>query len=96
MSFLQTAVREALTNPRSAHEVKSALSWDDPTVSRFLSNQAGVKLERIDALLASIGFVAVSVRYLDALGTMSEVGTHCRCARQGLGECHPTPPKIPK
>ena len=96
MSFLQSAVREALSNPKSANDVKDATGWDASSVSRFLSGGAGVPLEKLDALLSAVGFVAVSARYLDALGTMSEVGTHCRCARQGMGECHPSTPKLPK
>ena len=92
MSFLQTAVREALTNPKTKNSVKEALCWDDSTVTRFLSGQAGVTIEKVDLLLSAVGYVPVSARYLDALGTMSEVGTHCKCARQGLGECR-MPPK---
>ena len=87
MSFLQTAVREALTNPKTKNSVKDTVGWDDPTVTRFLSGQAGVTIEKMDALLSAVGYVPVSARYLDALGIMSEVGTHCKCARQGLGEC---------
>lgn len=92
MSFLQTAVRQALTNPSTKNTVRDAVGWDDSTVTRFLSGQAGVTIERMDLLISAVGYVPVSARYLDALGTMSEVGTHCKCARQGLGECR-MPPK---
>lgn len=87
MSFIESAIREALTNPQSSQQVKDAVGWDAPSVTRFLSGQSGVTIDKLDALMLSVGYVAVSSRYLDALGTMSEVGTHCKCARQGKGEC---------
>jgi hypothetical protein len=64
-----------------------ALDWDDSQVSRFLSGGQGVPLGKIDKLFAAIGYVVVTRRYLDAMCTMGEVGMHCECARQGVGEC---------
>jgi len=35
----------------------------------------------------AVGFVLVTRKYLDAVATLGEVGMHCHCAREGLGEC---------
>lgn len=87
MSFLESAVREVFTNPKTSGDARETVGWDAPSVTRFLSTQSGVTIDKLDALLAAAGYVAVSAQYLDALATMSEVGTHCKCARQGMGEC---------
>jgi len=44
-------------------------------------------LRKIDTLVAAIGYVLVTRKYLDAVSTLGQVGMHCECARQGLGEC---------
>lgn len=67
--------------------VMEQLEWDDSQVSRFLSGNQGVTINKIDALVAAVGYVLVTRRYLDAISTLSEVGVHCECARQGHGEC---------
>ena len=84
---IEQSVREALTDPRKRDDVARAMNWDSSNVSRILSGQMGVTIDKIDALVSSLGYVLVTPRYLNALATMSEVGVHCQCAREGGGEC---------
>lgn len=87
-ALIEPALREALHSPKR-HDVQAALNWDDSQVSRFLSGGQGVVIDKIDTLVAAVGFVLVTRRYLDAIATLGEVGMHCECARQGSGECQP-------
>lgn len=86
---IEQNLRAALTGPGRL-AVTDSIGWDKSQVSRFLDNTAGVTLEKIDALVGSVGFVLVSTRYLEAVATLGEVGMHCECARQGRGECGST------
>jgi hypothetical protein len=82
---IERVLRQHLSQPGSS--VQEAAGWDAPSVSRFLSGQQGVPIGKIDALVGAAGFVLVSRKYLDAIGTLGEVGMYCRCARVGHGEC---------
>lgn len=83
---IEQALRAALNSPRR-HEVAAAVGWDDSQVSRFLSSGQGIVIDKLDALVSAVGYVLVTRRYLDAMSTLGEVGMHCECARQGMGEC---------
>lgn len=74
-------------NGAQRHDVKAATGWDDSNISRFLSGQQGVTIERIDELFNSVGIALVTRKYLDAMATMCQVGANCECARNGQGEC---------
>ncbi|RKU01808.1 DNA-binding protein [Burkholderia sp. Nafp2/4-1b] len=87
-ALIEPALRQALHGPRR-HDVQIALGWDDSQISRFLSGTQGVVIDKIDKLVAAIGFVLVTRKYLDAVATLGEVGVHCECARRGYGECRP-------
>lgn len=82
---IERVLRKHLCQPGGA--AQEAVGWDAPAVSRFLSGQQGVPIGKIDALVAAAGYVLVSREYLEAIGILSEVGVHCRCAREGGGEC---------
>lgn len=84
---VERVLRQALAQPGSA--VAAAAGWDASNVSRFLSGQQGVPIGKLDALMQAAGYVLVSRRFFDATGVMAEVGFHCRCAREGAGECGP-------
>ena len=88
VGHIEQALRANLTGVKR-QEVAEDVGWDRSQVSRFLDGSQGVTIDKIDALVASAGFVLVSTRYLDAVATLSEVGVHCECARQGRGECGP-------
>lgn len=83
---IEHALRAALTGSKR-QEVQNKVGWDDSQVSRFLSGGQGVVIEKLDLLVNAVGFVMVTSKYLDAMSTLGEVGMHCACARQGLGEC---------
>lgn len=87
-ALIEPALRQALHGPKR-HDVQAALGWDDSQVSRFLSGGQGIVIDKIDTLVASVGFVLVTRKYLDAVATLGEVGVHCECARRGYGECRP-------
>jgi hypothetical protein len=86
---IEPTLRQALNGPKR-HDVQQAIGWDDSQVSRFLSGGQGVVIDKIDMLVASVGFVLVTRKYLDAVATLGEVGVHCECACRGYGECGKT------
>lgn len=85
---IERVLRQHLSQPGSA--AQDAAGWDGPSVSRFLSGQQGVPIGKIDALVNAAGFVLISRKYLEAIGTLGEVGMYCHCARAGGGECGPS------
>lgn len=87
---IERVLRRSLSQPGSA--AQEACGWDAPAVSRFLSGQQGVTIAKIDGLIQSVGYVLISRKYFDAIGTLGEVGMHCHCARAGGGECGPRQP----
>lgn len=84
---IERVLRQHLSQPGSA--VQEAAGWDGPSVSRFMSGQQGVPIGKIDAVVGAAGYVLVSRKYIEAIGTLGEVGMHCHCARAGAGECGP-------
>ncbi|MDO6525419.1 hypothetical protein Q4519_06950 [Motilimonas sp. 1_MG-2023] len=83
---VEQLLRKSLTSSQR-HAVKGATGWDDSNISRFLSGQQGVTIDRIDELFNSVGITLVTRKYLDAMATMCQVGANCECARNGQGEC---------
>ena len=90
---IERVLRQHLSQPGSA--AQDAAAWDGPSVSRFLSGQQGVPIGKIDALVNAAGFVLISRKYLEAIGTLGEVGMYCHCARAGGGECGPSRQEAP-
>lgn len=84
---IERVLRQHLSQP--GNTVQEAAGWDASSVSRFLAGQQGVPIGKIDAVVAAAGYVLISRRYLDAIGTLGEVGMYCHCARAGGGECGP-------
>lgn len=82
---IEWVLRQHMSKP--GNMVAEAAGWDSGNVNRFLSGVQGVPINKIDALVSAVGFVLVSRKYLDAIGTLSEVGANCHCARAGAGEC---------
>jgi hypothetical protein len=81
--------RRLLSDPQLRAPVKEALDWDDSQVSRFMSGQQGIPIDKIDAAIEAMGMVVTSRQYLDFLAFGSQIGTACHCARVGMGECGP-------
>lgn len=84
---IENALRDALSNPRTKTTTREAMSLDDSQVSRFLSGQAGITIDKLDAMVAALGMVVTSRQYMDAMAYMAQTGTACECARAGMGEC---------
>lgn len=73
----------------STGKVAEAAGWDGSSVSRVLSGQQGIPLGKLDAVVKAAGYVMVSRQYLDVLAYLSQIGSYCRCSREGDGECGP-------
>lgn len=84
---IERGLRSALTNPKESARLADALGWDNSQVSRFLSNQMGLTIEKVDAAISALGYVCVKPKYLEAMATLCQVGANCECARRGMGEC---------
>lgn len=84
---MDRAFRQALTDPRIKAAVKDRLGWDESQVSRFLSGQMGLTIDRMDIAIDVLGMVITTPAYMDFLAFGAQIGAHCQCARQGLGEC---------
>ena len=84
---MERSFRVALTDPRQRKQVRDHLGWDDSQVSRFLSGQTGIPIEKLDAAIEALSMVVTSRQYMDFLAYGARVGAACECARRGQGEC---------
>lgn len=84
---MERAFRSALTDPHQRKAVRDRLGWDDSQVSRFLSGNTGVTIDKLDAAIEALGMLVTSRQYMDFLAYGAKVGAACECARRGLGEC---------
>lgn len=84
---MERAFRAALSDPATRAKVRDALGWDDSQVSRFLSGQMGLTIDKIDAAVGALDMIVTTRRYLDFLAYGAQVGTACYCARAGMGAC---------
>ncbi|MCT7316768.1 DNA-binding protein [Ralstonia sp. CHL-2022] len=83
---IEHALRRKLSGP-SRQDVQQTMGWDKGAMSRFLSGEQGVLIDKLDTLVGVCGYVLVTRKYMDAVATLGEVGMFCECAREGLGEC---------
>jgi|GEM_PF-403585 len=84
---MERALRQALSDPRTRAAARDRLEWDDSQVSRFLSGQMGLTIEKIDAAIEVLGMVVTTANYMDFLAYGARIGASCYCARAGAGEC---------
>jgi len=84
---MERAFRQALTDPHTRKRARDRLEWDDSQVSRFLSGQLGLTIDKIDAAIEVLGMVVTSPGYMDFLAYGAKIGANCHCARAGAGEC---------
>lgn len=84
---MDRAFRAALTDPALRAQVRDLLGWDDSQVSRFLSGQMGLTIDKIDDALSILSLVVVTRRYLNAIRELGTTGAACVCATEGRGEC---------
>ena len=83
---IERALRQSLSQPGSA--VAEAAGWDTSNVSRVLSGQQGVPINKLDAVVSAAGYVMVSREYLDAIGVLSRVGAYCHFQFSGVAAPH--------
>ncbi len=81
------AFRRAMAEPQTRAILQDALGWDDSQVSRFVSGQSGLTIDKIDAAIEALSLVVTSRRYMDYLAYGSQIGAACHCARAGMGAC---------
>jgi len=84
---MERAFRTALADPALRRSVCDRLGWDDSQVSRFLSGQMGLTIDKVDAAIEVLGMVVTTPQYMDFLAYGARIGANCHCARQGMGEC---------
>jgi len=84
---MEQLLRNALTHPRTCTVVRERLEWDSSQVSKFLSGQMGVTIDKIDAAIEVLGMVVTTPSYMDFLAYGAKIGANCYCARAGAGEC---------
>lgn len=86
---MERAFRQALTDPAARAAARDRLGWDDSQVSRFLSGQMGLTIDKVDAAVQVLGMVVTTPAYMDFLAYGARIGANCHCARAGMGECGP-------
>ncbi|USY26690.1 helix-turn-helix domain-containing protein [Alcaligenes sp. 1735tsa3] len=84
---MDRAFRQALTDPSFKASFRERLGWDESQVSRFLSGQMGLTIDKIDQAIELLGMVVTTPSYIDFLAYGARIGANCHCVRQGLGEC---------
>lgn len=84
---MERSFRMLLTDPRQRKEIRDRMGWDDTQVSRFLSGQMGLTIDKLDAAIEALAMVVTSRQYMDFLAYGARVGAACECARRGQGEC---------
>lgn len=82
-------LREALADKERRDAVAVAAGWKDASsaASRVLSDQQGLPLDKLDAILHAAGLTVVTPAYLDWLARGAIIGAHCYCERNSMGTC---------
>lgn len=82
-------LREALADKEKRDVIATAAGWKDASsaASRVLSDQQGLPLDRLDAILQAAGLTVVTPGYLDWLARGAIIGAHCWCERNSMGTC---------
>ncbi|WP_241061173.1 hypothetical protein [Achromobacter xylosoxidans] len=86
----ETLIRKALTTMSKAtrDEVMQAAGWkDESSITQVLNNNAGIKLEQLDAILEVFGLSIVEQWYMDYLARGNAIGANCCRARLSQGTC---------
>ncbi|AOZ05948.1 hypothetical protein [Cupriavidus malaysiensis] len=85
-SLLTATLRDACRDAAKRRALCEATGWDD-TMPNKVANGAGVTLEKIHAMLDSLGLVVTTRAYMDYLARGNEIGSSCLCARMSMGAC---------
>ncbi|AIO44874.1 putative phage DNA-binding protein [Burkholderia cepacia] len=85
--IVERLLREAMSDPKAKAAVLEATGWDASMPSKILSNGAGITLEHLNTVFGALGLVVTTKGYMDYLAQGNVIGSNCRCAREGFGEC---------
>ncbi|MCA8260835.1 DNA-binding protein [Burkholderia multivorans] len=85
--LVERLLREAMADPKAKASILEATGWDASMPSKILSNGAGITLEHLNTVFAALGLVVTTKGYMDYLAQGNVIGSNCRCAREGFGEC---------
>lgn len=85
--IVERLLREAMADPKAKAAVLQATGWDASMPSKILSNGAGITLEHLNTVFSALGLVVTTKGYMDYLAQGNVIGSNCRCAREGFGEC---------
>jgi len=85
--IVERLLREAMADPKAKAAVLEATGWDASMPSKILSNGAGITLEHLNTVFVALGLVVTTKGYMDYLAQGNVIGSNCRCAREGFGEC---------
>ncbi|MEB2504612.1 DNA-binding protein [Burkholderia sp. BCCIQ04A] len=85
--IVERLLREAMADPKAKAAVLEATGWDASMPSKILSNGAGITLEHLNTVFSALGLVVTTKGYMDYLAQGNVIGSNCRCAREGFGEC---------
>jgi transcriptional regulator with XRE-family HTH domain len=83
----ESILRSALRNGDSQAAVLEQTGWDSTMVSKIISGQNGITIDKLNAVLSALGLTITSVEYMDYLARGNVIGSNCHCARMNMGEC---------
>ncbi|MFX5956769.1 hypothetical protein ABTF01_20465, partial [Acinetobacter baumannii] len=66
---IEHALRRKLSGP-TRQDVQQTMGWDKGAMSRFLSGEQGVLIDKLDTLVGVCGYVLVTRKYMDAVATL--------------------------
>lgn len=84
---IESLIRQAFNNPSRRDAIQKATGWDSTMFGKVQSGQAGITLDKFDALCRALELSVVEVDYMNWLAKGNEIGSNCRCARESLGQC---------
>lgn len=83
----ESILRTALRDSDNQAAVIDATGWDSTMVSKVISGQNGITIDKLNAVMAALGLTITSVAYMDYLARGNVIGSNCHCARMNMGEC---------
>lgn len=83
----ESILRASLRNPDKQAGVLEHTGWDSTMLSKVISGQNGITIDKLNAVMTSLGLTITSVAYMDYLAEGNVIGSNCKCARVNMGEC---------
>jgi transcriptional regulator with XRE-family HTH domain len=85
--IIETMLRQSLTSQTKRQAILDETGWDTTMLSKVQSGQAGITIDKFDALCRALGIAVVEISYMDWLARGNVIGSNCYCARQSMGQC---------